>query len=70
VSTAEDIHCNGTCVKSTRIVDMALYTDKDITKTAMTLHEMEFACFFFLVQNLWKFYWKKPGSLSNMESAW
>jgi hypothetical protein len=40
VSTAEDIHCNGTCVKSTRIVDMALYTDKDITKTAMTLHEM------------------------------
>jgi hypothetical protein len=22
---------------------MALYTDKDITKTAMTLHEMEFA---------------------------
>jgi len=46
-STAEDIHCNGTCVKSTRIVDMALYTDKDITKTAMTIHEMEFACFFF-----------------------
>lgn len=71
VSTAEDIHCNGTCVKSTHIVDMALYTDKDITKTAMTLHEMESACFFcFFVQNLWKFYWKKPGSLSNMESAW
>jgi len=61
-STAEDIHCNGTCVKSTRIVDMALYTDKDITKTAMTIHEMEFAYiyiyiyFFFSLQNLWKFY--------------
>jgi hypothetical protein len=26
---------------------MVLYTDKDITKTAMTLHEMEFACSFF-----------------------
>jgi hypothetical protein len=26
---------------------MALCTDKDITKTAMTIHEMEFACSFF-----------------------
>jgi hypothetical protein len=25
---------------------MVLYTDKDITKTAMTLHQMEFAYFF------------------------
>jgi hypothetical protein len=39
---------------------MALYTDRDITKTAMTLHEMEFACFFVLsLQNLWKFLLKE-----------